>query len=104
LPEEFWDDFDRIVALLRDAAGGIVDRVAALARGLESVSDKDLGLSLASVDPELRPYIFTYRKRPESLLEGRTRQTLFRAIRPTGNVLRGYVPSFAMNRLIDDAT
>jgi RNA ligase len=104
LPEEFWDDFDRIVALLRDAAGGIVDRVAALARELESVSDKDLGLSLASVDPELRPYIFTYRKRPESLLEGRTRQTLFRAIRPTGNVLHGYVPSFAMNRLLDDAT
>jgi RNA ligase len=69
-----------------------------------NVSDKDLGLSLRTIDPELRPYIFSYRKRPESLLEGRTRQTLFRSIRPTGNVLPGYVPSFAMNRLMDEAT
>jgi RNA ligase len=104
LPEEFWDDFDRIVGLIQGAASGIVDRVATLARGLVGVSDKDLGLTLASIDPELRPYIFSYRKRPESLLEGRTRQTLFRAIRPTGNILPGYVPSFAMNRLMDDAT
>jgi hypothetical protein len=33
----------------------------------------------------------------------RTRQTLFRAVRPTGNVLPGYVPSFAMNRVMDEA-
>jgi RNA ligase len=104
LPEEFWDDFDRIVGLVQDAANRIVDRVTTLARGLETVSDKDLGLSLRTIDPELRPYIFSFRKRPESLLEGRTRQTLFRSIRPTGNVLPGYVPSFAMNRLMDEAT
>jgi RNA ligase len=104
LPEEFWDDFDRIVALLQGAADGIVDRVATLARGLEGVSDKELGLRLTSIDPDLRPHIFTYRKKPGSLLEGRTRQALFRGIRPTGNVLPGYVPSFAMNRLMDEAT
>jgi RNA ligase len=104
LPEEFWDDFDRIVGLVQGAASNIVDRVTNLARGLENVSDKDLGLSLRTIDPELRPYIFSFRKRPESLLEGRTRQTLFRSIRPTGNVLPGYVPSFAMHRLMDEAT
>ncbi len=103
LPEEFWDDFDRIVSLIQGSANGIVDRVAALASGLSNVSDKDLGLSLGRIDPELRPYIFSYRKRAESLLEGRTRQTLFRSIRPTGNILPGYVPSFAMNRVMDDA-
>ncbi|MSP01523.1 MAG: 2'-5' RNA ligase [Acetobacteraceae bacterium] len=102
IPEEFWDDFDRIVGLLQGAATGIVDRVAALARGLEDVSDKDLGLRLATIDPELRPHIFNYRKRPGSLMEGKTRQALFRAIRPVGNVLPGYVPSFAMNRVVDE--
>jgi RNA ligase len=104
LPEEFWDDFDRIVGLIQRAASGIVDRVATLARGLDGLSDRDLGLRLASIDSELRPYIFAYRKRPESLLEGRTRQTLFRAVRPIGNVLPGYVPSFAMSRAMDEAT
>jgi RNA ligase len=103
LPEEFWGDFDRIADLINNAASGIIDRVATLARDLEGVSDKELGLRLAGIDPELRPYIFAYRKRPESLLEGRTRQTLFRAIRPTGNVLPGYAPSFAMNRLLEDS-
>jgi RNA ligase len=104
LPEEFWGDFDRIVHLIQTAADEIMGRVATLARGLAGISDKQLGLSLPTIDPELRPYIFSYRKRPESVLEGRTRHTLFRAIRPTGNVLPGYVPSFAMNRLFDDAT
>jgi RNA ligase len=103
LPEEFWDDFDQIVRLLQGSVEGTVRRVEDLARGLESVSDKDLGLQLASIERDLRPYIFTYRKRPESLLEGRTRQTLFRTVRPTGNILPGYVPSFAMNRVIDEA-
>ena len=28
--------------------------------------------------------------------------TMFRAIRPTGNVLEGYVPSFAVNRVMDE--
>jgi RNA ligase len=103
LPEEVWDDFDQIITLLSQSADSIVERVATLARGLEGMSNKDLGLTLANIDPALRPYIFTYRKRPESLLEGPTRQTLFRAIRPLGNVLPGYVPSFAMSRVMEES-
>jgi hypothetical protein len=33
---------------------------------------------------------------------GKLSANLFRAIRPTGNVLAGYVPSFAMNRATTD--
>jgi RNA ligase len=51
---------------------------------------------------EVRPFIFAYRKQGGKLLEGRSREGLFRAIRPTGNVLPGYVPSFALSQVADD--
>jgi len=93
LPEEFWDDFDRVTGLIQHAAERIVDRVGTLAGAPEGISDKVPGLMLSRIEPELRRYIFGFR----------ARRTLFRAIRRAGNVLPGYVPSFAMNHLIDDA-
>jgi RNA ligase len=37
-------------------------------------------------------------------MKGRSREVVFRAIRPTGNVLPGYVPSFALGRVLDEAS
>ncbi len=104
LPEEFLDDFDRIVGLLNGAATTLIERVAALASGLADLSDKDVGLRLNTIDPELRSFIFAYRKKGGNLLEGASRQALFRAIRPTANALPGYVPSYALGRVLDEAS
>jgi RNA ligase len=37
-------------------------------------------------------------------MKGRSREVVFRAIRPTGNVLPGYVPSYALGRVLDEAS
>lgn len=51
----------------------------------------------------LRPCIFAWRKQGGDLLQGRSRAVVFRAIRPTENVLAGYVPSYAIDRVMDKA-
>jgi len=66
------------------------------------LSDKEDGLRQDSM-AEIRRYIFPYPKFNGDLLSGRTRETIFRAIRPTGNVLDGYVTSYAFNRVLEEA-
>ncbi len=36
-------------------------------------------------------------------MSGRARQVVFRSIRPTANDLPGYEPSYAINRVLDEA-
>ena len=74
-----------------------------VAESLKGVSDKDIGLRLNTLDPDVRPFIFAWRKQGGDLLAGRSREVLFRAVRPTGNVLPGYVPSYAMNRVMEES-
>jgi RNA ligase len=52
----------------------------------------------------LRPFIFSWCERGGDLMKGRSREVVFRAIRPTGNELPGYVPSFALGRVLDEAS
>ena len=103
LPEEFWDDFDRITTIIETQAKTLVERVAVAARDVQDLTDKDVGLRLSSFDDEVRPFIFAARKSGGDLLAGRNRERVFRAIRPTANVLAGYVPSFAINRVKDES-
>ncbi len=103
LPEEFWGDFDRICALIQARVDGIVSQVEAAAEALGSLSDKDVGLRLGTLRREVKPLIFDYRKSGGKLLEGRSREKVFRLVRPTANVLPGYVPSHAINRVADDS-
>lgn len=103
LPEEFWGDFDRIVARLEAELAKLVAHVAAIAQGVADLSDKELGLRLASLDADARPFVFQYRKSGGDLMRGQSRERLFRAIRPTGNVLPGYAPSYAVNRVHREA-
>jgi RNA ligase len=102
LPEEFWGDFDDIVRLLETSATAIQARVREAAASVAHLSDKDLGLRLAAQPKDIRPYLFGFRK--TGAFSGKLRDTLMRSIRPTGNVLAGYTPSFAMNRVLEDAT
>jgi RNA ligase len=103
LPEEFWDDFDQIVAQIEANAAALVERVSALDKTLGGLSDKDVGLRLQEFDEDLRPFIFSYRKLgPTCFSTGRPRQTLYRQIRPTGNSLPGYIPSYALGRIIEE--
>jgi RNA ligase len=102
LPEEFWGDFDDIVRLLGAAAKAIEARVVEAAAAVAHLSDKDLGLGLSAQPKDVQPYLFGFRK--TGAFAGKLRDTLMRSIRPTGNVLPGYTPSFAMNRVLEDAT
>lgn len=102
LPEEFRGDFDQIVDLLEAAKTKLVGGVAELAARVADLSDKEVGLRLGTFEAALRPFVFPYRKSGGDLLSGRTREVLFRAIRPTANVLAGYHPSYAMNRVVDE--
>lgn len=104
LPEEFWPDFDGIIRALNSQLRHIVEATAWEAQQRSEMSDKEIGLCLQTLPQEVRPFIFPYRKNDGDLFSGRTRQTLFRAIRPTGNILPGYEPSYALNRVIDEAT
>ena len=103
LPEEFWDDFDRISLLLNQRAETLIADVAKTCADLASLSDKEVGLRLAEIPDPARRFVFSYRKSNGDLLSGRMRQALFREIRPQGNRLEGYMPSAAINRIQDDA-
>ena len=102
LPEEFWGDFDQIVEGLRVAQAKLIARVSDLATSVADLSDKEVGLRLATLDADLRSFIFPFRNSGGDLLVGRSRQLLFRAIRPTANVLAGYRPSYAITRVMDE--
>ncbi|WP_342108720.1 hypothetical protein [Methylobacterium sp. SI9] len=102
LPEEFWEDFDAIVAILKARALALASRIQAAAKAVQHLSDRDLGRSLGFQPDDVRPFLFAYRK-AGGRLEGKVYTSLMRAIRPNGNVLDGYVPSYAMGRLMDEA-
>jgi len=102
LPEEFWSDFDDITAILQGGYDALVARIAAAAASLAHLSDKDLGLTLGTLPAETRPYLFAYRKTGASFAP-KARQALFRQIRPMANELAGYVPSYAMGRVKEEA-
>jgi RNA ligase len=102
LPEEFWQDFDSIVAILTNQIDRLTARIDAFGAQTAGLSDKALGLSLSTYPDDVRPFLFPWRK-AGGRIEGKLRQSLYRSIRPVGNVLDGYCASYAMNRLAEDA-
>jgi putative RNA ligase len=103
IPEEFWTDFDAICALLTRRLDTVVETARREAASVAHLSDKDVGLRLDQFPADIRPLIFPYRKQSGDLMSGRARQMLFRLIRPTANELPGYVPSYAINRVLDES-
>lgn len=102
LPEEFWGDFDLITSLLHASIDRLVASVAAEAAGVANLSDKEVGLRLNTFPAEVRRFIFPYRKNGGDLLSDRTRELLFRSVRPDANHLPGYYPSSAINRVLSE--
>jgi RNA ligase len=105
LPEEFWPDFDQMWSLIdRQARKIVADTREALAnaRQGQDLSDKDVGLMLTTFPAHVRSFVFPYRKQGGELMQGRSRAALFRAIRPTGNRLEGYVPSSSVVRVFEE--
>jgi RNA ligase len=103
LPEEFWADFDSITATLNQKLADLAATVKREADAVADLTDKDVGLRLDTFPDEVRRFIFLYRKNGGDLLTGRARDLLFRSIRPDANVLEGYTPSTAMNRVMSEA-
>lgn len=102
LPEEFWPDFDAITTRLGNSISVIIETVAREAAAVADLTDKEVGLRLASYPEMVRRFLFPYRKAGGDLFSGRSREALFREIRPTGNRLDGYEPSYAINRVQED--
>jgi RNA ligase len=103
IPEEFWIDFDAICALLSQQLDAIIETAKREAASVAHLSDKDVGLRLSQFPAHIRSLIFPYRKQSGDLLAARSRQMVFRLIRPTANELPGYVPSYAINRVLDES-
>lgn len=82
LPEEFWQDFDTISGILTGRLERLLSAIAALAAENEHLSDKDVGLKLHTMPPDIRSFVFPYRKQGGDLLSGRSRLNLFKAISP----------------------
>ena len=103
LPEEFWDDFDQIRLLTESRLETMLAETTKYAAQTQHMSDKEVGLSLGTFPPDVRRLIFPYRKTGGDLMgHAKTRHSIFRAIRPTSNVLPGYVPSYGLNRVQED--
>ncbi|WP_291333126.1 RNA ligase [Desulfovibrio sp.] len=100
LPEEFWDDFDQIRTLLQRQLDSIVAEIDAEATKWSAATDKEVGLALKTIPEPARSFLFAHRK--GQMADTRTRQALYRLIRPTGNVLDGYVASYAVRRAAEE--
>jgi len=103
LPEEFWVDFDAIVAALESSVTEIEDATATTAWALAGHDDKMVGLALKDIEPAVRAFIFPMRNHGGLRHHPRTRAALYRAVRPTGNRLAGYTPSYTINRAMEEA-
>lgn len=103
LPEEFWQDFDTIVALLNQKLTNIIVRVGAVVREWQNLSDKEVGLQINELPDDVRSFVFPMRKHGDLLANSKTCAALYRKIRPTHNVLEGYKPSTSINRVLAEA-
>jgi len=102
LPEEFWTDFDTIHAILFSNMMELLTIVQTWGFSVQHLSDKELGLALPTIPPPVCQFMFPFRKCGSimgMLANDKTRKGLFRHIRPTGNILDGWVPSYAFKQV-----
>ena len=98
LPEEFWSDFDQILKILQNKIDIILQNVNKYVVLFASKTDKEVGLCLNEIPEDVRLFIFSARKGWKKS----SKQSLYRAVRPVGNVLENYVPSFAINKVMEE--
>jgi putative RNA ligase len=105
LPEEFWDDFDTIVRIIEQRVATLVYATADVTYRTASMSDKEVGLALPSIPEPYRHLVFPFRKHNSFCMsqDSRFRKAVYKLVRPTGNVLEGYTPSYAMHRVAEES-
>lgn len=103
LPEEFLADFDQICGILGNRYLDLSRRVRSAVDEVSDLSDRELGLRLAEMPADVRPFLFAHRKATTPESKAKAALAVVKAIRPSGNVLDGYVPSYAMARALDEA-
>ncbi len=97
LPEEFWTDFDAIARRLEIRESEVRDAVERVLLPLADLTNKEVGVRLATLEPLARRYAFASRKGEEAV-----RKQLFEDIRPDGNVLPGYTPTRGLSAIDDE--
>jgi RNA ligase len=101
LPDEFHGDFRAIRAALEASHDAATASVSSACAKYADASDKDVGLILSTLDPVAQKFIFRARRNPQWMDDAKTREHLWRLLRPTGNVLDGYKPSRLLARVAD---
>jgi len=104
LPEEYCNDYDKIVTILREKYNNSVLKLKQEQEKSRALSDKELGLSIKKFSPISQKFLFRVRKQrflDEIEDASDTRDRFFKSFRPTGNILNGYKPTGVINRFID---
>lgn len=103
IPEEFWEDFDKIQDILEQQFDKNVDALAFSCYATDHLTDKELGLTMKYLELPLKEFIFGVRKARGlyKFLTGPSEKKFFDLIRPTSNRLEGYRASFAVARVQD---
>lgn len=102
IPEEYRDDFDLIKTLLGKRLQELIAEIDEWYVKYQHTSDKELGLILQSLPEVVRTFLFARRKYGKAWIDHtRTRQTIFKRLRPVANILPGYNPSRSMLKLND---
>lgn len=101
LPEEFWGDFDKIVELLTKASHDILCEAMKIYCNIQYESDKEVGLKLNTYPKLVRSLIFPLRN-ANGVLNEKARKQLYDKVRPTGNVLPGYIPTSSMTLVLEN--
>ena len=102
IPEELWYDFDTIHMLLAERLDTLLTRLAAAVESVAHLDDKQVGLSLPTLAPDVRRFIFTCRKQGDPMGHPRSRQAMMQSIRPDANRLDGYDPSYKMRHFVSE--
>lgn len=97
LPEELWDNFDRIQILLQRQLDDIVTAIGEEASKWSGSTDRDVGLALKTIPEPARSFIFAYRH--GDMENPRTRQALYQHIRPTRNILDEFTAGHAARHI-----
>jgi RNA ligase len=103
LPEEFWEDFDNIVNCLQENINIKITEIKNTVDPLSNLSDKEVGLKLESFNPNIKPFVFAYRKTNGNFSDSKLRKLLFNSIRPYKNILKGYIPSFGIKNILRES-
>ncbi len=93
----FWRAAFAIARRLEIREREVRDAVERVLLPLADLTNKEVGVRLATLEPLARRYAFASRKGEEAV-----RKLLFEDIRPDGNVLPGYTPTRGISAIDDE--